>query len=804
MTDRKRSKCHLYATALLCSSALIPLTAMTAHAQDAQENSDPVVDEVIVTTQRRAENILDVPYNISVVTGDEIAASITLDNAELLRSVPGASVIDQGPRNVQFNSIRIRGLNVDSSAFGDFLLGSVPTVATYVNETPVFANLALIDLEKVEVQRGPQATLYGSGALGGTVKYFTKKPQFGETEAILMGTASTVKGSESIGYTTGGIVNIPVSDTFALRANILWQDFPGITDYTNLYVLDQSGAPARPNGLFDLGFDSATYRAEEDADTYQSLYARLSARWQPSDNFELLANFFIQEDESGGRRQPTSGANGEGQAYGDDDNGAVILEPADRNFAMGSVEANLDLGFATLTSASSYYENEGSSETDNTGFFANNLAQFYYSTFYVFPRPLYTADRTFTDEAFTQELRIASNGGSDLDYVLGAFYQNQTRAASQASNLVGFKEWADGFFFAGPSFVIGDNVFTFERSEDYEEVAIFGEVTYALTDQLKVTGGARYFTNESTTDTFVRAGLYSFFNGSAQTDFTAKDDDVLFRLNAAYEFSDDDLFYATVSEGYRRGGSNGVPTIGQFANNPDWLTFESDKATNYELGVKGTLNGLRYDLTGFVVDWDNAQFNTSTPNGFFFAVANANGAQTKGIEFQLSGSAMDDRLNYGFGYAYVDAKLTEDFIAPPAFGSTVGTLVAADGAPLPGVADHSLNFAADYTVPLGSKYSFVTRFDAFYQSSTQNLLDANVLNATEFDGYGIMDMTFTLVGSNWDASLFVKNLANEEGTTGSFTEDAFGPEPTAEFFGSNARRFIALPRTVGAALNVKF
>ena len=183
--------------------ALLGSTALTPGFALAQTNAEEVRDVIVVTTQRREENVLDVPYNITVLSGDAIEDAITLDNAELFRSIPGASQIDQGPRNIQFNSIRIRGLNVDSSAFGDFFLGSIPTVATYVNETPVFGNLALIDLERVEVQRGPQATLYGSGALGGTVKFLTRKPQLGEVEGRITATGSRVDGSESFGYTTG-------------------------------------------------------------------------------------------------------------------------------------------------------------------------------------------------------------------------------------------------------------------------------------------------------------------------------------------------------------------------------------------------------------------------------------------------------------------------------------------------------------------------------------------------------------------------------------------------------------------------
>ena len=797
-TPHKLKAGHALACLLLGCTALTPGVVL---AQQADEAADK--DTIIVTTQRRAENILDVPYNVTVVSGQAIADSITLDSAELLRSIPGVDQINQDPRSIQFNSIHIRGLNVDSAAFGDFLLGSVPTVSTYINETPVFANLALIDLDRVEVERGPQATLYGSGALGGTVKYFARKPQFDDVSGTLTGTGSTVKGSSSLGYSTGGIVNLSASDTFALRVNVLWQDYPGITDYRNLYVLDSNGVPVQPNGLFARGYDSAQYTSQKDADDYQSLYARVAARWAPNANIDFVASYFYQNDDSGGRRQPSQGADGLGVPYGRYENGAVIREPASRHLNMGTLESNVDMGFATLTSATSYYKNDGSSETDNTGFFANNLAQFYYSTYFVFPRPLYTARRTFEDKAFVQELRLVSAEGGPVDYVFGAFYQDQTRGATQVSDLVGFQAWADAFF-APADFVFTDNVFTFDRTEKYREWALFGEVTAHLNARFKVTGGLRYFDNRSRTNTFVRAGLYTFFNGSADTTFTAKDNKLLYRFNAAYEFGDDDLLYATISKGYRRGGSNGVPTVGQFANNPAWLIFRSDTALNYELGLKGTTGGLRYDLNAFYIDWNNPQFNTSTPNGFFFAVANADKARSAGFEAQISGSSSDDRFNYSLGYTYVDANLTRDFIAPPAFGQTTGTLIASKGAPLPGVAKHSVNVAADYTFAVNDALNLVSRIDGAWQSATQNVLDQGVLQATKFGNFAVIDLTFTLAAEHWSSSFFIKNVGNTLGTTGAFTPSAFGPNPAADFFGSNSRSFITLPRTYGLAFNFNF
>ena len=784
------------AAALLAGTAL---SSGPALAQDAAAESEQERDVIVVTSTRRAENILDVPYNISAVSGEDIAGSITLDAAELLRSIPGVSLIDQGPRNgAQFNSIRIRGLNVDSSALGDFAVPSVATVSTYVNETPVYANLALIDLERVEVLRGPQATLYGSGALGGTVKYLTRAPQLGEFEGSAGLTGSSVDGSDGIGLAFRAIANIPLGERAAIRINLYEQDYPGLTDYTNLYVLDANGAPVAPGGLFTFGPTATEYRVEEDADTFESTYIRVSALFEPTDRIDVTVNYFNQSDDVGGRRQPSSGLNGFGGEFGEYENGAVIAEPSERDFYLASLEANIDLGFATLTSATSVYENEGSSESDNTGFYANNFPGFYYS----YPRPLYTAERTFSDESFVQEFRLVSNGERRFDYVVGAFYQSQTRSASQLSDLVGFELYADNLF-PPFDFVSTDNVFTYQRAEDFEDFAVFGELTWNVSERLSLTGGLRWFDNSSDVNTFVRVGAYDGFAGSVTTPFESSEDDVLFKLNGAYEFGDDDLFFATVSEGYRRGGNNGVPVIGRFANDPAWTTYQSDSVVNYEAGVKGTWNGIRYDVSAFLIDWKDPQFNTSAPEGSFFAVVNGDEAATSGLELQLSGRVTDE-IGYAFGYAYVKAELTADLFEPGNVGVGTPVLVAQDGAPLPGIPEHMLNVALDYTKPITERFTFIGRIDGFYQSETQNVLDPGVLQSAEFGGFSIWDLTATLDSGRWSASFFMKNVFNEEGVTGAFTPDAFGPAPADQYFGSNSRTFIALPRTIGLALNVNF
>ena len=269
--------------------------------------------------------------------------------------------------------------------------------------------------------------------------------------------------------------------------------------------------------------------------------------------------------------------------------------------------------------------------------------------------------------------------------------------------------------------------------------------------------------------------------------------------NLAFNCFDDELFYLTVSEGFRRGGNNAVATEGALANDQSWVTYDSDTVLNYETGIKGIINSIRYDLSTFYMEWNDPQFNTSTPvdTGAFFSVVNGDQAQTKGIEVQLSGE-LNDKLSYAVGYAYVDAELSADLLTP------INTQIAFDGATLPGVPEHAINLVLEYFFPLSVSTDVALRLDGFHQSETQNIINEGDLQSIEFKGFEIWDASASLLYNNWSSSLFVKNIFNEQGVTGSFTPAAYGPQTNAEFYGSNSRSFIALPRTVGLAINYQF
>jgi len=779
----------LFAKILLGGTAIAGAMATPAFAQDGASE-----EEIVVTATRRAEDILDVPYNITAVTGEQIEEARMRDSTELLRSVAGVSVVDRGERNSSVvNGVRIRGLNVDSAALGDYAVSAVSTVSTYVNDTPIFANFLLTDISQVEVLRGPQGTLYGSGALGGTVRYIMNPPEIGEYGGHGQFSLSQVEGSEDTGWSGDLTMNFPLGDRAALRATIARADYPGITDYVNLYELDGNGAPVAPGGVLD---PAASYTSQEDADTVDIWFGRVSLLLRPTEDIDLTLNYFHQSDEIGGRRGQVLGSDGFGNPYGEYESGSIQLEPSDRDLDLVSLEANIDLGFATLTSSTSVYDHSGSSISENTGFYAQaGFLGFYYN----YPRPMASAVRTFADESIVQEFRLVSDDGGRFDYVLGYYYQDQNIVSTQESYLRGFKTWWDALWVGFPGVqaaVTGDQDFAYSRDEDFTDQALFGELTWHVTDRLDITGGIRAFSNEANNTTFMDLPLYAGVFTPTTSVFNTEDDGILLKLNGALEFGDDDLLYATWSQGYRRGGTNAVPTSGSFAEDPRWQVYDSDRVDNFEVGVKGRIHGMRYDASVFYIDWQDAQLNTATPAWGFYAVQNSGGAHTAGLELQLSGMITNE-WGYSFGYTYLQAELDEDFYSP------IGTLIDVEGNSLPGAPEHMLNGAIDYTRPFGA-YTFFARLDGFYQSETRNAISMSPLFDVDLDSFAIFNAVATVSTENWDLSFWVKNIGNEEGVTGRYTEAYMGSEPSEGYFGNGSKDLISLPRTIGATLGFRF
>jgi len=768
--------------------------ALPALAQQAEEGGDTPteLDTIVVTAQGREQDIVAVPYNISAVSGETIEQQNILDTAELMRGVAGVAVVDRGARNSSVVSgLRIRGLNVDSSALGDYAVSATSTVATYVDKTPLFANFLLSDIDRVEVLRGPQGTLYGSGALGGAVRFLLRQPDLGGWDARLSASASSVAESGSIGWSGSGTLNVPVSDTVAMRFNVTVNDFPGATDYRNVYKLDANGLPTAPNGVLD---PAAEYEKVRDADFVRQNYGRASLLWKPSDRFDATLSYMAQADRFGGRRATSLGNDGWGVPYRDLEVGSVQLEPAARHVNLASLEANVDLGFATLTSSTSSYNHEGDITSENTGFYAQNgWLGFYYN----YPRPLASAVRGYGEKAFTQEFRLTSKSVGRFDYVLGAYYQDQDRFATQVSYLRGFKRWWDAAFPGFEDAVTGDVDFDYRQDERFKEKALYGELTWHATDRLQFTGGFRHFRHDAGTTVAQTTSNWASLVDSSLSHGDESDTRTLFKGNLSWFFSDDSQLYATVSEGYRRGGTNGTPTTGNFAEDPAWRTYRSDTVRNHELGVKGRVGKAMYNANVFYVDWKDPQVNSATTFWGFFAVQNAQKASTRGVELELTGSA-GAGFTYNLGYTYTKAQLEADALAVD--GAYV---YGYKGDPLPGVPEHRFNAAGSYGIPIGNGL-LTLRGDVYYQSESENALSLNPKFQRTLDGFPILNASATYSIDKWDVTLWLKNLTNEEGISGIYTEQYMGTAPAESYFGNGSKALVALPRTLGVTVSYRF
>ena len=811
-----RLACILLGSTALAAVATVPAVAQSDSANvqvadnAAAQRTDTRTEQVTVTAQRREQNILDVPYNISAVSGDTIEQEHVLDTAELMRSVPGVSVVDRGDRNADVVSgIRIRGLNVDSSALGDYAVSAAATVSTYINDTPIFANFLLTDIDRVEVLRGPQGTLYGSNALGGTVRYILRAPSLDGFGGYASASVDNVNGSGSVGVSGTLTLNVPLSDTLAFRVTGTRNYYPGVTDYVNLYKLDANGVPAAPSGVLSA---NASYTSKKDADFAYQWYGRAALLWTPTSNFNATLCFMGQSDDFGGRRATSLGTDGFGTPYKDGQLGAAQLEPSTRDVALSSLEANLDLGFATLTSSTSYFDNHGDITSENTGFYAQNgwLKNFYYN----YPRPMASAVRKYGDKAFIEELRLVSKTGGTFDYVIGAYFQNQQQLSTQDSFLRGFKAWWDAAYPAFASAVIDDQDYLYREHQNFRDAAIYGELTYHITDTLDVTGGFRYFDDKSTTHVYQQTALYTFVRDTSDSEGTSSASKALFKGNVSWKFASDSLLYATVSQGYRRGGANGTPITGYFAESAAWLTYKPDTDLNYEVGVKGAIGSITYNADVFFVDWHNIQVNTATTNWGFFAVQNGAKATSKGFEAQIAGQ-LGERFRYGLGYTYTQAALGADLYAADG-----AYQINKKGAPLPGAPKHMLNVSADYSVPIGDSSSATLHVDGYYQSSTQDtIFSKNVslntaplpnpyLGQPKFyyplSGFMLWNTSASYPMGDWLATLWVKNVLDARAVTGVYTNAYMGTAPGQNYYGNGSKALNALPRTIGLTVNYNF
>ncbi len=715
----------------------------------ASADSQGPYEEVIVTASRRETPLQDLPFNLTALSGETLERRRINDLAELGRWVPGLTVVDQGGR--ASNLMVVRGLNVASLNASEFLENSSgDSVQTYVGEIPLYLDLKLHDIERVEVLIGPQGTLYGAGTLGGAVRYIPRAPELDRFSLNLGGDVFGISHSDGTGFEGTFTVNAPlVEDKLALRTSLAWLDDPGYIDYPYLVRVPGVSNP-QPN-LDDPLDVAANLRRERDVNWEQTLTGRVALLFAPSDRVQATFNYYFQDQEAGGRSVNHRHSFGTGRYEA----AHRFVEPNDQRNRLFSIEVVADLGFAELVSATGFSDYDQLGQRDQTDFLLDQ--PWGYEEFPLFAA--YTRERS-ADERANQEIRLVSTGDGRWSWIGGIFYNDYARDAIS-------EEFTPGYpAFRGVSFPTGDLEYRQLTSIRLEEQAVFGEVTYRFADRWAATFGGRFFDYE-TRQSISRDMPFLEDFGTPQVN-RAGDDGFLGKVSLAYDIGETSLAYLTISEGYRLGGVNSIEEcdgsqtgdVQQVCALPDEILIKPDRTKNYELGVHSTLadGRVRMSAAVYYIDWNDIQTMSRTKYGGNPIFVNGGTARSRGLELSAN-ARTDGPWSFSATYAYSDAKLTSS--AP----GIVDGEDAFAGDRLAGTPEHQGSFYANYyrVLPGG------VRLDIDYGLTfTSNVLTkVGQRNGGEvLGGYTLHNASVSIGKDRWTAMLYADNLFDKFAETG--------------------------------------
>ncbi|HWU81366.1 MAG TPA: TonB-dependent receptor [Caulobacter sp.] len=726
---------------LLFASAALAVVSFHAPMAMAQDANVVKLDEVVVTAQRRSENLQKTPLTVSAVTGDKLESQGIKTVVDLSAQVPALQISSSGSGAAV---VFLRGIgSTNTTEVGD------PAVAYHIDGIYIARSTSVgalfYDVDRVEVLRGPQGTLYGRNATAGAINVITKQPKFAYEGA----------GSLDVGnygaITTSGMVNVPVSDTIAVRAAFQQSRHDGYVKALN------KGPGTGGNDRYDQDDKSA----------------RIQLLWQPSDDFTLhLGADYLHQGGAGG------GDKTYGTAVATSDpwtcNCATNLYRNNKFFG-AHAQADLDLGFGTLTYLTGY----NFSRLDRNGENASTGA------------PNFFKGKDYT---WSHELRLGGDTGN-LKWVVGLYRFTE-------DNNVDFRV-----------FLATNSYLSFIQPEvSAKSIAAFGQGTYSVTDRFRVTGGLRYTEDHKARDggTFLTNSAGAITSVVVKNLADAKWNATNWKIGADFDLTDSSMLYANMATGYKAGGYfDGVG-----AN-----TYEPEKITSYEAGVKNRFldNRLQLNATAFLYDYKDFQVSAvGVIAGQNATVTlNADKARVYGVEFETSLVVTEnDRLDATLGWLHAEYT---DFVLPlgdafannnanaavPACFKANFTLAAPrstdfSGCRMARTPEWSLNVGYQHTWAMESGARLVGRVQTHYESGKN--LEYHGFAQNKQDGFTKSDvsLTYSSADDRWSLQGYVRNIENDDVRTAS------SPNSTTGLSTNGNGEFYAPPRTFGLRLGVNF
>lgn len=672
---------------MLAGLSLLALAISTpAAAQDAPKDSYDG-NEIIVTATKRDASLQDVPFSINAQTERAIERANASTVEDLSRNVAGLTVQNLGPGQSQ---VSVRGVSAGQIARDQ--PGVKEQVGVYLDESVVSLSLFtpdldLFDLNRVETLRGPQGTLFGSGSVGGTLRYITNQPNLDRIEGKVEGNVNLVDGDDFGGHLKGAI-NLPLSPNIAMRAVGYYTRYAGFI-----------------NALREGGGTS------EDVNSGERYGGRFSLLWKPAENLSITPRFVYQKVQTDGfNRQEVYNlfanqfTTTRPQVTFDERQQYLLLDESfEDEVKLFDLTMNYDGDTIGMTSVTSYTDRDILVSRDASALTGSVSADLGFPVAGIL-LPSNLVDTTGVKQ-FTQEIRVNSAGTGPFQWLVGGYYANVKRDYTQRLPTPGYDAFTDATLGAGTSAAVAngfgpDSPYNADIPYDLSQIAIFGELSYDFTEAFTATLGGRYYAFDESRR-FVSGGLFP--NGDNARDKTSSTG-FSPRLLLSYDVADGITLNAQASKGFRLGGVNDPLNLplcdGGVPNGPDAETFsgrpryDDETLWNYEGGVKAQFGGITFNAAGFYTKINNLQVTADAGSCSSRIVFNAD-AHTMGLEFELSASPFTG-LDLGLSGSYVEAEFDSTLTRPN------GTVIEGirNGNRLPSVPRFQMAANATYSFPI--------------------------------------------------------------------------------------------------------
>ncbi len=766
----------MYKHTVVSMQTLILLVSTTfAWAQSTQ--SVPAIEEIVVTAEKVQTRLSGTAVSITALTGDTLEEFGITDLEGYATLVPGFTGAYRGGP-VADGGVRVAGLRGVQS-LNDARGSGQNTVGYYIGSTPVpLSNPRLVDLERIEVLRGPQGTLYGANSLVGTVKLVPRLPS---TEAVeystSVGVSSVDQGGES--YDVDGYFNIPLSDSVALRVSGFYEGQAGHVDFEEMRAgqeLLNVEIPGFGSFPFPRTTSSPTGIVDSESNEFTTFGGRAALQIDVNERFSIRPSIMystrdLDNTETVSRdTAPIVLPFGPGtitypaRQVGELTQRAHFQTPNTNEFYLADVTLEFTVGNLDFESSTSFYDSEFDSLRDLTSGFTALLAG----------NPDVSLAVGATHEEFTHETLVTTHFDGLLNLV-GGFFFNDREEINDGDIVV---PGVAGTLIAGVIPAVSDDLFLSTIVRERSEIALFAQATYTLTETLSFVVGLRAyeFDFENTDDL---GG--PLVGGAVLGENDTGESGVLPKVRLEYRPSEDLLFFATAAKGFRMGGANfPIPSspqcdaaIGAFFGPSGFESdFESDDLWNYELGTKFAFAGRRAGVsaTAFHIDWDNTQVPVQFPSAlqcpFTGLTTNLGSATSRGFEIEAQFLLLENLL-IATSASYTDTGIDEDLAFPGAF-----VQLASEGDPLPDIPEFTASLLARYEFGLGDARRGYVITDYRYQDERERGLRGGSLAGAIAAGVPVsqlnrppfraLNLRLGITNGRWDLTLYANNVTNEK------------------------------------------